>query len=237
MLPSVSVDCVIFGYEDNMLKVLVRQEQVPMGESIAIEWKLPGNHVFRNETVDETAARILKEQTGLESIYAKQFYVFSDPERLTKRSQDFIWVKPRLLDERVITVGFYSLINLPDFDNGMLISEAHWMNTTEVSDLMFDHAEIFQEALKKLRYDLIHEPIAFELLPEKFTLTQMQKIYEAILGTTFDKRNYRRKINKMPYLIQLDELQCNVSHKPARLYSFNREIYEKTYTERFDFRV
>jgi len=237
MLPSLSVDCVIFGYEDNMLKVLVRQEQVPFDDSIAIEWKLPGNHVFRNETVDETAARILKEQTGLEEIYVKQFYVFSDPARLTKRPQDFIWVKPRLIDDRVITVGFYSLINLPDFDNSMLISEAQWMNTSEVTDLMFDHVEIFQEALKRLRYDLIHEPIAFELLPEKFTLTQMQKIYEAILGTTFDKRNYRRKINKMPYLIQLDEFQSNVSHKPARLYSFNREIYEKTYTERFDFRV
>jgi len=237
MLPSLSVDCVIFGYEDNMLKVLLRQEQVPFDDSIAIEWKLPGNHVFRNETVDETAARILKEQTGLEEIYVKQFYVFSDPARLTKRPQDFIWVKPRLIDDRVITVGFYSLINLPDFDNSMLISEAQWMNTSEVTDLMFDHVEIFQEALKRLRYDLIHEPIAFELLPEKFTLTQMQKIYEAILGTTFDKRNYRRKINKMPYLIQLDEFQSNVSHKPARLYSFNREIYEKTYTERFDFRV
>lgn len=237
MLPTISVDCVIFGYEDKMLKVLVRQEQVPLGSEIRIEWKLPGNHLLRNENVDETAARILKEQTGLENIYAKQFHVFSNPNRLKLRPQDYEWVKPRLRDERVITVGFYSLINLTDFDNSNLISEARWMNTAEVSELMFDHDDIFQEALKKLRYDLIHEPIVFELLPEKFTLTQMQRVYEVIFGTSYDKRNYRRKINKMPYLIPLEELQSGVSHKPARLFTFDKNIYDNTRTERFDFRV
>src|SRR5690606_1300017 len=167
-----------------------------------------------------TAARILKEQTGLENIYAKQFHVFSDPDRLMRRSHDFDWVKPRLLDERVLTVGFYSLINLIGFDNSQMIEEARWADAYEVTELMFDHNEIFSEALKKLRYDLIHEPLVFELLPEKFTLTQMQRVYEAIFDTSYDKRNYRRKINKMPYLIQLDEMQSGVSHKPARLYSF-----------------
>lgn len=237
MLPSISVDCVIFGYDDNRLKVLIRQESVPVGDETHIEWKLPGNHILRNEDVDATAARILKEQTGLENIYAKQFYVFSDPDRLMRRKQDFDWVKPRLLDDRVLTVGFYSLINLIGFDNSQMIEEARWADAYEVTELMFDHNEIFSEALKKLRYDLIHEPLVFELLPEKFTLTQMQRVYEAIFDTTYDKRNYRRKINKMPYLIQLDEMQSGVSHKPARLYSFNKEIYENTRSERFDFRV
>ncbi len=236
-LPTVSVDCVIFGYFENELTVLVRKENVPFDGSIIEEWKLPGNHVRRDENIDDTAARILKEQTGLEDIFVKQFQVFSDPERLKKRPQDFEWVKPRLVDERVITVGFYSLVNMNSLDNTKLIDLAKWENVNDIESLMFDHKEILDEALLKLRYDLLHEPLIFELLPEKFTLTQMQSIYEVILNTTYDKRNFRRKINKMKYLIQLDEMQTGVSHKPARYYAFDREIYEKCQTERFDFRV
>lgn len=236
-LACVSVDCVIFGHEDGVLKVLVRREFVPIDGEIQLEWKLPGNHVRRNEEIGETASRILKEQTGLENIFVKQFLVFSDPNRLMRRPQDYEWVKPRLLDERVITIGFYSLINMSDVDNSTLIEDAKWVNAYEIKDLMFDHNDIFDEALKKLRYDLLHEPLVFELLPEKFTLTEMQRLYEAIFDITYDKRNYRRKVNKMAYLIPLDEIQTGVSHKPARLYSFDRTIYEKTRTERFDFRV
>lgn len=236
-LPTVSVDCVIFGYDESKLKVLIRREFVPYDGETYLEWKLPGNHVRRNEEISETASRILKEQTGLENIYVKQFLVFSNPDRLKRRERDYNWVKPRLDDERVITVGFYSLININDVDNSMLIDDANWADAYEIKELMFDHNEIFEEALKKLRYDLLHEPLVFELLPEKFTLTQMQKLYEAIFNITYDKRNYRRKVNKMPYLIPLDEVQTGVSHKPARFYSYDREIYEKTRTERFDFRV
>lgn len=237
ILSTISVDCVIFGYEENELKVLVRCEFVPNDGIIHQEWKLPGNHVRRSENIDETASRILKEQTGLENIFVKQFMVFSDPNRLKREVRDFEWVRPRLEDERVITVGFYSLVNLSDVDNSTLTEVAKWTNAYEIKELMFDHNEIFDEAFKKLRYDLLHEPLVFELLPAKFTLTQMQKLYEVIFNTTYDKRNYRRRVNKMPYLIQLDETQTGVSHKPARLYSFDREIYEKTRSERFDFRV
>lgn len=236
-LPTLSVDCAIFGYDEDKLKVLVRREFIPAGEEIYLMWKLPGNHVKRTETIDSTAARILKEQTGLENIYVKQFMVFSDPDRLKKRIQDYEWIRSRITDERVVTVGFYSLLNVNDVDNSKLIDDAKWENAYDIKELMFDHNEIFDEAFKKLRYDLLHEPLVFELLPEKFTLTQMQKLYEAIFNTTYDKRNYRRKVNKMPYLIALDEIQSGVSHKPARLYSYDREIYEKTRTERFDFRV
>jgi 8-oxo-dGTP diphosphatase len=236
-IPTVSVDCVIFGYDDNKLKVLIRREFVPYDGEIYLEWKLPGNHVRRDEKICDTASRILKEQTGLENIFVKQFMVFSDPNRLKRKQRDYEWVKPRLEDERVITVGFYSLINVSDVDNSSLVEDANWANAYEIKELMFDHNEIFDEAFKKLRYDLLHEPLVFELLPEKFTLTQMQKLYEAIFNTTYDKRNYRRKVNKMPYLIPLDEIQTGVSHKPARLYSYDRDVYEKTRTERFDFRV
>lgn len=236
-LATISVDCVIFGYFENELSVLVRKESVPFGNEIIEEWKLPGNHVRRNEDINATAARILKEQTGLEDIFVKQFWVFSDPDRLKRRPQDFEWVKPRLQDDRVLTVGFYSLINIDSIDNTKLIDVAKWANAYEITELMFDHNEIFDEALKKLRYDLLHEPLIFELLPEKFTLTQMQKVYEVIFNTNYDKRNFRRKINKMPYLIPLDEIQTGVSHKPARYYTFNRDIYENSRAERFDFRV
>jgi len=236
-LPTISVDCVIFGYAEDTLKVLVRKEFVPHGDEIYLEWKLPGNHIRRSENIDETASRILKEQTGLENIYVKQFMVFSDPDRLKRNKWDYEWVKPRLADDRVITVGFYSLINLKDVDNSTLIDVAEWVNAYEIKKLMFDHKDIFDEAIKKLRYDLLHEPLIFELLPVKFTLTQMQKLYEIIFQTSYDKRNYRRKVNKMSYLVALDEIQTGVSHKPAHLYSFDRDIYEKTYTEKFDFRV
>ena len=111
------------------------------------EWKLPGNHVKRDECIDETAARILKEQTGLEDIFAKQFHVFSSLDRLTRRPQDYEWVKPRLMDERVITVGFYSLVNIDSLDNSNLIADAKWENVNYVTDLMFDHKEILEEAL------------------------------------------------------------------------------------------
>lgn len=237
ILPSISVDCVIFGYSENTLSVLVRSENVTIDNKVEIEWKLPGNHVRRNEDIYVTAERILKEQTGLEGIFVKQFQVFSSTDRLYKRPQDFEWVKPRLLDDRVITVGFYSLVNINSIQTEQLIEVAKWINVYEVDNLMFDHNEIFEEALKKLRYDLLHEPLVFELLPEKFTLTQMQKIYEAIFNTTYDKRNYRRKINKMLYLKPTDEIQSGVSHKPARFYVFDREVYDSTRTERFDFRV
>ena len=236
-LPTISVDCVIFGYFESELSVLVRREDVLLDGKVVEEWKLPGNHIRRNEDIDATAARILKEQTGLEDIFVKQFHVFSDPDRLKRRPQDFEWVKPRLEDERVITVGFYSLININSIDNTKLIDVAKWANANEKIELMFDHNEIFIEALRKLRYDLLHEPLIFELLPDKFTLTQMQKVYEVIFNVSYDKRNFRRKINKMPYLIQLDEIQTGVSHKPARYFTFDRDIYEKNRAERFDFRV
>jgi len=236
-LPSVSVDCVIFGYENNELKVLIRKEAIPFNGFIQTEWKLPGNHVRRNEMIDETATRILMEQTGLNIIFAKQFMVFSDPNRLRRRIQDYEWIKPRLQDERVLTVGFYSLVNINDIDNSTMIQDAKWMNAYEITELMFDHNEIFNEALKKLRNDLLHEPLIFELLPEKFTLTQMQNVYEVIFNTRYDKRNFRRKINKMPYLKPLNEYETGVSHKPAQLYTFDKDLYESNRSERFDFRV
>jgi 8-oxo-dGTP diphosphatase len=112
----------------------------------------------------------------------------TNPDRLKRNLVDYEWVRPLIADDRVVTVGFYSLLNINDIDNSMLIEDAKWMNAYEVEKLMFDHNEIFDEAFKKLRYDLLHDPLVFELLPEKFTLTQMQKLYETIFNTTYDKK-------------------------------------------------
>jgi 8-oxo-dGTP diphosphatase len=235
ILNNISVNCVIFGYDNHQLKVLVYRRDIPYRGILYLEWELPGSHVRRCEGICHTANRVLKEQTRLENIFVKQFMVFSDPDRLKLSAHDYEWAKTQYEDDRIISVGFYSLININDQVNKILIEEAKWVNVYEIKELMFDHKSIIDEALKKLRYDLLHEPLVFELLPEKFTLTQMQGIYEAIFNTTFDKRNYRRKVNKMPYLIPLNETESGVSHKPARMYCFDRDIYEKTRTVCFDF--
>ena len=237
ILNNITVSCVIFGYDNNHLKVLVYRNDIPFEGNIYLEWKLPGSHVRRCERICDTADRKLKEQTGQENIYVKQFMVFSDPDRLKHPLRDYEWAKLRLKDVRVISVGFYSLINISDVVNSSILEDVKWMNVYEIKELMFDNKKIIDEALKKLRFDLLLEPLVFELLPEKFTLTQMQNIYEAIFNTTYDKRNYRRKVGKMPYLIPLNETETGVSHKPARLYHYDRDIYEKTRTEFFSFRV
>jgi 8-oxo-dGTP diphosphatase len=235
--PTISVDCAIFGYEDYRLKVLTKREIVPSEFNPNYEWKLPGNRVRLDEDICVAASRILKEQTGLENLSVKPFSVFSDPNRLKRREHDYEWIKPSLEDERVITIAFYSLVNVSAIDNSVLNEDASWVVAYDIKELMFDHKEVLDEALKKLRYDLLHEPLVFELLPEKFTLTQMQRLYEAIYNTTYDKRNFRRKIPKMPYIIPLYEIETEVAHTPVHLFSFNREVYEKKHTERFDFEV
>jgi hypothetical protein len=196
--------------------------------------------MMRDEDLDSSAARILKENTGLSNIYLKQFKSFGSPDRLKKKPRDLEWL--RQIDhpeEHVITIAYYSLINISEQRSAELVlsDNASWYPVNEVTDLVMDHMEILNDALDHLRGELLNKPIGFELLPEKFTLSQMQKIYEVILGTTFDKRNFRKKILSMKYLIPLNEKQVGVAHKPARLYIFNREVYAKTKKDNFDFSV
>ncbi|MCP9612498.1 NUDIX hydrolase [Coprobacter tertius] len=235
-LPNISIDCVIFGYDAEGLKVLLFEETYLIGSRKIHALKLPGDHILQNETLQQSAERVLYEQTGVRNIFIRQFQVFSDPDRLKHGSIDFESIKSQLPDRRVITVGFYSLVNISDIKDP-ISKRACWINCYEVGRLIFDHNEILDAALERLRKELLHHPIAFELLPEKFSLTQLQKLYEAIFNTEFDKRNFRRKIAKMKYLIPLDEFETGVSHKPARYYSFDREIYETTRRENFDFRL
>ncbi|MCU4154399.1 NUDIX hydrolase [Carboxylicivirga sp. A043] len=239
--PYISVDCVLFGYNGSELEVLIVDRTLKddnSDELIINDRTLTGNHVYEDETIEDAAYRVLFDLTGLDSVFLEQFKTFANPDRL-KRPNDQLWLQRtnRNPDARIVTVGFYSLVAT---DKVKLIwkgRNVNWVPVKEVGELAFDHNEILQEALKTLRLRIKYEPITFELLPEKFTLTQLQNVYEAIWGIELDKRNFRKKIARMKYLITLDEKQTGVAHKPARLYVFSREVYTKTKKELFDFTI
>lgn len=228
ILRHISVDCVIFGYEEGALKVLLRKESIEHDGKITAEWKLPGNHVWYDETVEQTATRILREQTGVSNIFLKQFHVFSSIDRLHRREFDFKWIKAKGIGEwRVITAGFYAAVNIGDVDKESLSPQAEWKEIDEIGELIFDHREILDTALEKLKGDLTIEPVIFELLPAKFTLGDMQKLYEILTGQPVDKRNFRRKITAKDFIMPLAERQENVAHRAASFYAFNRKLFEK----------
>lgn len=240
LIPNVSVDCVVFGFDFTNLNVLLIERNIQIDTTVYADMKFPGDLMRLDEDLDDAAARILKENTGLSDIYLKQFKSFGSPDRLMKKTRDLEWL--RQIDhpeEHVITIAYYSLIDCSQNNNSKLVisDNARWCPFNEITDLVMDHMDILKDALKHLRSELLNKPIGFELLPEKFTLSQMQRVYEIILGTTFDKRNFRKKISSMKYLIPLDEKQIGVAHKPARLYAFSNDIYMKTKKDSFDFSV
>jgi len=240
LIPNVSIDCVVFGFDFTNLNVLLIERNITIESIVYADLKLPGDLMRLDEDLNEAAARILKENTGLTNIYLKQFKAIGSPDRLKGKPRDMEWL--RQIDhpeEHVITIAYYSLINISEPGNPKLIisDNAQWCPVNEISDLVMDHLDILNGALEHLRVELLNKPIGFELLPAKFTLSQMQKIYEVILGTSFDKRNFRKKISSMKYLVPLNEKQVGVAHKPARLYTFSREIYTKTKKDNFDFSV
>lgn len=233
LIPHVSVDCVIFGFDDLRLNVLLIERDVPTdtdGEVPVRNYALPGNLVYDDEPLDSSARRVLMELTQLKDIYLEQFFTFGEPNRV-KNEYDSHWLKVtrQQPEARVITVAYYSLVKQQDYhpQASSFARSAVWCPVTEVPELAFDHNFIFQKALSSLRNKLATRPIGFELLPPKFTFGQLQKVYETILGTSFDKRNFRRKILNMDILIPLDEKQTGVPHKPARLYMFNEVRYKE----------
>jgi 8-oxo-dGTP diphosphatase len=240
LIPNVSVDCVVFGFDFTNLNVLLIERNFTSNGKEYADLKLPGDLMRLDEDLDNAAARILKENTGLSDIYLKQFKTFGSPDRLKRKPLDMEWL--RQIDhpeEHVITIAYYSLIDTSEQSNSKLVisDNARWSPFQEITDLVMDHMDILKDAIEHLRGELLNKPIGFELLPEKFTLSQMQKLYEVILGTTFDKRNFRKKISSMKYLISLNEKQVGVAHKPARLYIFSNEVYQKTKKDNFDFSV
>ena len=217
-----SVDNVIFGFDDGDLKVLLieRGEDPFMGK-----WALPGDLVYPNEDIDSAATRVLKELTGLENVYLEQVKAFGAVERHPLG--------------RVITIAYYSLIKISSnkLKTSSFAKKAKWHSVNEVEALAFDHSEILKSSFTLLKKSIRTRPIGFELLPPKFTLTQLQHLYEAILGSELDKRNFRKKIVSMGLLLDLGEMQEGVAHRPAKLYKFDKDKYETLMSEGFVFEL
>lgn len=234
--PNVSADCVIFGFDFEKLKVLIiRRSTDATGKSTRMA--LPGDLIYDTEDLDQAASRILKELTGLTNIYMEQVAAFGNPNRI-KTPQDQKWLKSIRAqpNARVITVGYYSLVKMEDctLQASSFAKSVEWIAVDEIKELAFDHMEILQAALKKLKEKIRVQPIGFNLLPEKFTLGQLHKLYEAILDKQIDKRNFRRKIVKLDILTNLEEKQKGVAHKPSKFVKFNERKYNKLTETGFD---
>jgi 8-oxo-dGTP diphosphatase len=219
---ALTVDCVVFGLDDEDLKVLLIQRALPPFEGT---WALPGGFVRVTETLEEAARRELEEETGLSQVYLEQLFTFGDVER-----------DPR---ERVVSVAYYALVTLSDHDVHAATDarDAAWFGVHDVPSLAFDHAGILQMALERLRGKLRYQPIGFELLPKKFTLSQLQHLYELVLERELDKRNFRKRVLAMDLLIETDEVQQDVAHRAARLYRFDERKYRRLAKTGFNFEL
>lgn len=208
--PSVTTDCVIFGFDGTKLNVLLIERGI---EPFKGRWAFPGGFLRMDETAEEGAKRELFEETGLKTAYMQQFYTFSAPER-----------DPR---ERVISIAYYALVRISEVKGGDDAAKAEWFPIDKVPALAFDHDMILRKATKALQRQIHFEPIGFELLPEKFTMAQLQHLYEAILDVRFDRRNFYNKMLKLGILTPLDETLQQGNKKEAFLYAFNIDSYNQ----------
>ncbi len=236
--PHISVDCVIFGFSTNQLKVLLIRRAFTESSGKQInDHKLPGDFITLNEDLDLAASRTLEELTGLKDIYLQQFAFLGKPDRISN-PMDIEWLNATTGHkiQRVLTAAYYSLINITDTNREFAIkNNATWIDLKQIPNLAFDHGTIISKGLTHLQLALRNEPIGFELLPEKFTIRELQTLYEVILDCKLDNRNFRKKILKSSYMVQLEEKQQGVAHKPAYYYRFDRKIYEKHKKESLGF--
>jgi len=207
---ALSVDCVIFGFDENKLKVLLIRSDLKkyMGK-----WSLLGDLVGQSEDLDAAAYRILKQRTGLDDVYLEQVHTFGAVNRHPAG--------------RVVTATYCSLINVRHHKLKILDNELHWHDVQSVMDLAFDHQQIFVTCYQWLQKRIQEHPLGFNLLPKKFSLRDLQNLYEAILDTKMDRRNFRKKFFAMDFLIDIAEMEQDVPHRPGKLYKFNYDKYEK----------
>ncbi|MBL4585654.1 MAG: NUDIX hydrolase [Flavobacteriales bacterium] len=235
--PNVSVDCVVFGFDADGLKVLLIERENADNGAVK-NFLLPGDLIRNDENLDEAASRVLKELTGLNDVYLEQFASFGDPNRVRKEN-DLQWLRSIRKDPeaRVITVGYFSLIKPENFKlaASSFARKAEWMNMENVPELAFDHNDILSKGYEALKGKMRNHPVGFELLPKKFSLGQLQHLYQTVLGIEIDKRNFRRKILKLGILKNLDEQQSGVAHKPAQLFQFDEKASDKRFSLTFDF--
>ncbi|PPK85197.1 ADP-ribose pyrophosphatase YjhB (NUDIX family) [Neolewinella xylanilytica] len=215
----VAVDCIIFGFEAGKLNLLlIRRDFTPRRG----EWSLMGGFLRADESLDEAAARVLTELTGLQDVYLEQFRAFGEVDRDEA--------------ERTVSVGYYALVEQEKVDRQLSPDyAAHWVPVDEIPSLVFDHRAMVDAALRRLRHRATHEPVGFELLPDKFTISQLQSLYEGIFGTIIDAGNFRRRLRKMDYLERLAEKDTSGSRKGAWYYHFVSERYAAAKSEGVDF--
>jgi len=221
IIEQLSVDSVIFGFENNQLKVLLIKRKVDIESN---SWALPGGYINLNEDIDKAAERILEERTGVK-VFMKQLGAFGKADRFP--------------DKRIITIAYYALVKPGNYALNLEddASEIEWVNVYKLPKLLLDHEQIINSALNSLRRRIRIEPMGFNLLPNTFPLLSLQCLYESILNTTYDKPNFRRKILKMKLLIPLNEKQTGVAHRSAQLYKFDKKRYESLIEKGFNFEM
>jgi len=233
---AISVDCVIFGFDGTDLKALLvrRRNADPLYDEKEV--KLPGAMILENETLEEAASRVLEATTGLKGLYLKQIAIFSNPNRVTREELDWICEYHGISTDRVVTVGYYALVKL---GKGMTDytrrQGAQWMNVDEIHSLIMDHMDILSAALSALQKEMILSPAAFKLLPRKFTVRQLQNLFEAVFGVGIDNRNFRKKLFASDILVDTGEMETSVRHKPARLYSLKKGVLSKRFKPGMNF--
>jgi 8-oxo-dGTP diphosphatase len=206
----VTVDCVIFGFEENKLKVLLIKSDLDMFNG---RLSLLGDFVKDNEELDDAAYRVLKERTGMNDVFLDQVRTFGSPGRHP--------------GGRVITVAYCSLLNINHHELKIHDNDLHWHSVATLKEMAFDHKEIVDACYAWLQKRIQEHPLGFNLLPDKFSLRELQNLYEAILGVSLDRRNFRKKFASMDLLIDINEMEQDVPHRPGKLYKFNFEKYEK----------
>jgi len=207
---AVSVDCVIFGYDDKELKVLLIKSDLEEFEGL---YSLLGDLVRPDEDLDTASYRILKERTGLDDVYLEQVHAFGEISRHPSG--------------RVITIAYYSLLDIKNHKLKLSNNELHWHSLSEIKKLAFDHKKILDTSLRSLQEQVMEHPVVFNLLPEKFSLRELQELYESILGIELDRRNFRKKISVKDWLQDLNEMETNLSHRPGKLYSVKKQYQRK----------
>lgn len=208
--PSVTTDCVIFGFDGTKLRILLIQRSI---EPYKGRWAFPGGFMKMNESAEQCALRELQEETGLECAHIRQFHTFSAPQR-----------DPR---ERVITIAYYALVVMQEVKGGDDAADARWFSLDEVPQLAFDHDQILRQAEQALRQQIHFEPVGFELLPKEFTIKELQNLYEAILGVRFDRRNFYNKMRRLEMLEHFDATVNPSQKKEAYLFRFNKQKYDE----------
>ncbi len=220
--PALTVDCVVFGLDDEGLQLLLVERNIPPFEG---QWALPGGFVRVGESLDGAAERELEEETGLSEVYLEQLYTFGTPDR-----------DPR---EHVVSVAWYALTNIRDHRVRAATDarDARWFSLHDAPALAFDHDRIVEVALERLRGKVRYRPVGFELLPRRFTLSQLQHLYETVLETDLDKRNFRKKVLSLGLLIDTGANEQDVPRRPARLYRFDKRKYRALEKRGFEFSI